>query len=137
MNNVIIVSACLAGIKCRYNGKSACDLTVKTLVKEGKAIPVCSEVLGGLPTPRSAVEIVGNCLLDQAGRDYTKEFTEGAKKGLEIAVKNRCKKAILKSKSPSCGFGLIYDGSFTGKLKKGNGVFADLLQKNGIEIQSK
>ncbi len=109
------------------------------LVKQGKAIAVCPEQLGGLPTPRRSCEIVidqnGNKkVLSQDGEDFTKEFVEGAQKTLAIAKIIGCKKAILQSRSPSCGCGLIYDGTFSGKGIQGNGLTAELLLDHGIKV---
>ncbi len=134
-----IVSACLAGIKCRYDGKSSENEFVMNLIKEGKAIAVCPELLGGLKTPRPACEVTidtdGNRkVVTKDGRDYSKEFQDGARKTLELAKNKDITKAILKSKSPSCGCGLIHDGSFTGTMIEGNGLTADLLLKSGLKV---
>lgn len=135
--NYILVSACLAGVKCRYDGRANTDKEVIKLVKQGKAILVCPEQLGGLPTPRPAAEIIKGRVKDKDGSDYTAQFKKGAQKALKIAKIVNCEKAYLKANSPSCGFGKIYDGSFSGKLIKGNGVFAGLLKKNKIKIISR
>ncbi|KAF0091948.1 MAG: hypothetical protein FD141_132 [Fusobacteria bacterium] len=134
-----IVSACLAGIKCRYDGKSSENEFVMRLIKEDKAFAVCPELLGGLKTPRPACEVTidtdGNRkVVTKDGKGYTKEFEEGARKTLEFAKKKGINKAILKSKSPSCGCGLIHDGSFTGALTRGDGLTAELLIKAGLEV---
>lgn len=134
-----IVSACLAGIKCRYDGNSSDNEFVMNLILEGKAIAVCPELLGGLKTPRPACEVItGNDgkkhVITKERQDFTKEFAEGARKTLELAKKKGIKKAILKGKSPSCGCGLIHDGSFTGAMIGGNGLTADLLSKSGIKV---
>lgn len=129
-----IVSACLAGVKCRYDGSAKPCQKVIELVKEGKAIPVCPEQLGGLTTPRIPSEQKGNKVFTKDRKDVTPEFKEGADEALKIAKLIGCKEAILKSKSPSCGSGEIYDGTFSGKLIKGDGVFAQLLKKNSIQI---
>lgn len=136
-----IVSSCLAGVECRYNGKGYDYEKIKELVKNGRAVLACPEVLGGLPTPRVPSEIIkddkGNLkVVDKEGKDVTKEFVVGAQKTLEIAKAAGATKAILKSKSPSCGYCFIYDGTFSGNLVEGNGLTADLLAKNGIEIYS-
>ena len=133
---MIIVSACLAGYKCRYNGQSAHCPRVPSLVRYKKAIAVCPEILAGLSTPRTLVEKVNGKFIGKDGKDYTKAFIKGANQALKIAELAGCKKAILKSKSPSCGFGQIYDGTFTGGLKRGNGIFAEKLKKAGIKIES-
>jgi len=177
---IMIVSACLAGFRCRYDYKFKSDKRVIKLVRQGKAIPICPEQLGGLPTPRVAAERVGNKLprskscistvqgkptrysgppaggpekfvslspsppvggsasrnkvLRKDGVDVTKEFSKGAKEALRIAKLVGCKKAILKARSPSCGSGKVYDGTFSGTLIDGDGVCAELFKKNGIEV---
>ncbi|GIM28696.1 hypothetical protein CPJCM30710_13620 [Clostridium polyendosporum] len=141
---MIIISACLCGINCKYNGGNNLRKDIKDLFDQGKAVLVCPENLGELPTPRSAREIVGGTgkdvlegrarVISAEGKDSTKEFLEGAEKTLEIAKKVGAKVAILKAKSPSCGCGWIYDGTFSGKLIKGNGVTAELLSKKGIKV---
>lgn len=137
---MIIVSGCLAGINCRYSGDSCKNKYIMDLVNSGKALALCPEVLGGLETPRLPCEIVRDRdsikVINKNGEDKTFEFLEGAKKTLEIAKLIGAKKAILKSKSPSCGCGLIYDGSFSGALIKGDGLTAKLLLENGIEVES-
>lgn len=133
-----LVSACLAGVNCRYDGKNSKNEIIEKLVKEGKAIMVCPEELGGLPTPRACCEIVidnfEKRVISIEGKDCTKEFLEGAERTLEIAKAKGIKKAILKAKSPSCGCGMIYDGTFSGKLVEGNGLTAEILMKNGINV---
>lgn len=139
-----IVSACLAGIKCRYDGKTKPCLKIIELVKQSQAFPVCPEQLGGLPTPRIAQEIQGcsgeevldgRCkVINKEGRDVTENFLKGAKETLIIAQAIGAKEFIGKSKSPSCGCGEIYDGTFSDKLIKGNGVTAAFLKRNGIKV---
>lgn len=134
-----LVSSCLAGINCRYNGSNNTKQTIVQMVKEGKAIPVCPEVLAGLPTPRTCCEITTDTdrnkkVIGKDGTDHTKEFREGAMKSLEIAKSLNIKKAILQSRSPSCGYRYIYDGNFSGNIVEGNGLTADLLLQNGIEV---
>lgn len=136
MNDRIVVSACLAGIKCRYDGSAKPCQAVIDLVKNNKAVTVCPEQLGGLPTPRIAAERIGNKVIGKDGSDLTEKFELGAKKALEIVKEVDADQVILKTKSPSCGLGKIYDGSFSGKLVKGNGVFADLCLKNGVEVKT-
>lgn len=134
-----LVSSCLAGVNCRYNGSNTENKIIVELVKRGLAIPVCPEQLGGLPTPRACCEIVisengQKKIISKDGQDVTKKYVEGAEKTLAIAKVIGIKKAILQSRSPSCGCGMIYDGNFKGKLIKGNGVTAELLINNGIEV---
>jgi len=132
-----IVSACLAGIKCRYDGqvKPPCQEIVD-LIKQGKAIPVCPEQLGGLSTPRIAAEKKGDKVFTKEGKDVTEQFNNGAQEVLKLAKLINCDEAILKSKSPSCGSGKIYDGTFTSTLVDGDGVCAKLLKQNGIKVKT-
>lgn len=131
-----LVSACLAGFRCRYDGKVAPDEAVVELVRTGKAIPVCPEQLGGLPCPRSACErTASGRVIDRDGNDRTEAFETGAKETLRIARIYGCTHAILKAKSPSCGKGRIYDGTFNRALTEGSGVTAELLEKNGIAVE--
>ena len=133
---MIIVSACLAGIRCRYDGKDNLCPQVRKLVKDGKAIPLCPEQLGGLPTPRVPAEIIDEKVMNKNGIDVTDNFRKGAQETLKVAKLIDCRIAILKSNSPSCGYGNIYDGSFSNKLTKGNGFTSSLLAQNGIKIFS-
>lgn len=140
---MIAVSECLNGVPCRYDGRSKPDERARELVNKGA---VCiSEVLGGLETPRSPAEIQGGDGYDvldgrarvvtKDGRDVTEAYIAGAGRALEICQKNGVTEAVLKAKSPSCGSGTIYDGSFTGKLKAGFGVAAALLERSGIAVR--
>ncbi|GBC63048.1 DUF523 domain-containing protein [Desulfonema ishimotonii] len=131
---MIIVSACLAGVRCRYNGDAFPNEKVIELVATGKALPVCPEQLGGLPTPRPPAEIVGERVINTQGADITPQFQAGAREALRLCRLAGCTKAILKSRSPSCGYGRIYDGTFSGTLIPGDGLFARLLRENGVEI---
>ncbi len=134
MNNNVLISSCLLGKNCKYNGgNNNCD-DLKKLIDKYNLIEICPEVLGGLPTPRHPSEIVSNKVMNKIGEDVTKQFILGANIALNIAKKYNVKYAILKANSPSCGFGCIYDGTFSGKITKGNGVTADLLYKNGVVI---
>ena len=143
---MIIVSGCLSGNNSFYNVAYKVNGRIKKLVDENKAIPVCPELLGGLPVPREQSEIKNGTGLDvlekkskvitETGRDVTKNFMDGALATLELAKRHKVKKAIFKSRSPACGCGEIYDGSFTGKLRKGDGVACALLKINGIEVIS-
>jgi uncharacterized protein YbbK (DUF523 family) len=133
---MIIVSACLAGLHCRYDGGEKSNDEVIRLVAEGKAIPVCPEQLGGLSTPRLPCEIVNGKVMRKDGMDVTAEFERGAHDALTLAKLAGAKSAILKAKSPSCGSGHIYDGSFSGSVIPGDGVFAALCRQNGISLQT-
>ncbi len=131
-----IVSACLAGIKCRYDGSSKKDDYVCALVRDNKAICVCPEVLGGLTTPREPSEIVDNKVITKSGKDVTDNYIKGSMEVLKIAKKHNIKKAILKDKSPACGM-CTYDGTFSGKLIPSPGITSKLLIENDIEVISK
>jgi len=131
-----IVSACLAGIKCRYDGEAKPCQKVLDLIKQGKAIPICPEQLGGLTTPRNPAEQKENKVFTKNGEDVTSQFENGAEEALKIALLANCDVAILKSKSPSCGCSKVYDGTFSGKLIDGEGVFAKILKKNNIKVIS-
>lgn len=143
---MILVSACLLGINCKYNGDNNKNEKVEEYLKDKQFILVCPEQLGGLTTPREPSEIIkldGNGVIDgktsvinNKRLDVTKEFKKGAVEALKIANLYQCKKAILKEGSPSCGSSLIYDGTFTGKKISGVGVTTALLRKNGIEVIS-
>ncbi|MDR1196718.1 MAG: DUF523 domain-containing protein [Candidatus Nomurabacteria bacterium] len=138
MKAKIIVSACLAGEKCRWDGSAATVPAIKELVKSGRAIAVCPELLGGFPEgeERDPAEIKDGRVITNKGEDVTAMFELGASEVLRICKDNGVKKAILKDKSPSCGYGVTYNGEFEGKTKPGNGITADLLDKNGIEVIS-
>ena len=133
---MLIVSACLAGLKCRYDGMDNGNPFVISLVKAGKALPLCPEQLGGLPTPRPPAEIIRDKVINTLGEDVSNNFRKGATETLRIAQLVNCKEAILKQRSPSCGCGLIYDGSHTGKLIAGKGITAQLLHANGINVKT-
>ena len=135
-SNMKIVSACLAGVNCRYDGKNSANQKVIDLVRQGKAIPVCPEQLGGLPTPRENSEIRQGRVITVSGKDETEQLQKGAEEALKIARLVGAKEAIFKSKSPSCGKGKVYDGSFSGKLVEGNGIATDLIEKNGLKVVS-
>ena len=130
----IVVSKCLLGYPCRYDGRSVPCKEVIDLQSNHQLIPVCPEELGGLPTPRVPAEIVGDRVIRQDGIDVTAEYSLGAKLALTYAWEEGCKLAILKSKSPSCGKGQIYDGTFSGTLKGGDGITVRLFESKGIEV---
>lgn len=143
---VLLVSACLLGINCKYNGGNNLNKKALKLIESDIVIPVCPEQLGGCPTPRIPVEIKGGTgadVLDGRSRvtaknseDRTEQFLKGANEVLRMAKLVGADKAVLKARSPSCGSGTIYDGTFSGRLKAGNGVTAELLKRNGIEVVS-
>ena len=136
---MIIVSACLAGYRCRYDGKTVPDDAIVDLVRTGNAIPVCPEMLGGLPCPRVPSERTadGERVVTKDGTDVTEAFRRGADETLRLAQLYGCTRAILKARSPSCGKGTVYDGTFSGTLREGDGVTAELLMKHGITVESK
>ena len=133
-----LISACLVGINCKYNGENNFNEKALELVRNEKAIPVCPEQLGGLMTPRIPAEIKlvngKRRVINKNGEDITVQFEKGANEVLQLCKKLNIDKVILKQKSPSCGFGKIYDGNFNGTLIEGNGITSQLLMDNGIEI---
>jgi uncharacterized protein YbbK (DUF523 family) len=130
----ILISACLLGIPCRYDGKEGNEIDVSLLLEKYNLVPVCPEIYGGLQTPRIPSERVSDKVIMKDGRDVTENYRRGAEAALKLAKKFNCKFAILKERSPSCGKGLVYDGSFSGTLTEGNGVAVDLLLGNGIRV---
>lgn len=144
MKKSILVSACLLGKNCKYNGGNNYNSEIEALASKYNLIPVCPEQLGGLSTPRLPAEIqqgggkdvlCGRAkVVRKDGADVSEQFIEGAKEVLNTAKQKNVKLAILKSKSPSCGKGNIYDGTFSGNLIKGNGVTTDILEENGIKV---
>lgn len=130
----IAVSACLLGENCKYNGGNNYNNKLVDFVKDHEVIALCPEVLGGLPTPRLPAEIVNGLVKQENGKSVDDEFKKGAKKALDTVKKNKVDLVILQSRSPSCGVNNIYDGSFTGKLIEGRGVFAKILMENNIKV---
>jgi len=133
---MILVSACLAGYRCRYDAKVEPDAAAVEAVRAGLAVPVCPEMLGGLPCPRVPCEVTADGrVIDRNGTDRTDAFRCGARETLRLAKLYGCERAVLKARSPSCGSGKIYDGTFTGTLTDGDGVTARLLRDNGIAVE--
>lgn len=130
----ILVSACLLGQKCKYNGGDNANPKIAALVKEHEVFPVCPEVAGGLSVPRLPCEIVNGEVINIAGESKDCQFRDGAEKCLAIAERNNIDLAILQSRSPSCGVHQIYDGTFSRSLTHGSGVFASLLMENGFRV---
>lgn len=130
----ILVSACLLGLCCRYNAESKANERVLALAKTHPLVPVCPEQLGGLPTPRPPAERKGERVVSSDGTDVTDAFQKGAEETLLLARTLGCKTAVLKARSPSCGHGCIYDGTFAGSLVPGSGVTAELLEASGIAV---
>ena len=131
---MILVSACLLGCACRYDGASKPHPLAQRLAERGLAVPVCPEQLGGLPTPRAPSEQRNGQVISAAGADVTAQYRRGAEEALRLARLYGCTAAVLKERSPSCGSGQIYDGSFTGTLMAGWGTAAALLRDNGIRV---
>lgn len=130
----ILISACLLGLECRYDGKGNYVEQMKELKEKHNLIPICPEISGGLGIPRMPCEIREHKVITKDGKDVTEAFWQGARETLKLAKLFDCKYAILKERSPSCGHGSIYDGSFTGTLTSGSGITAGLLFENGVEI---
>ena len=134
MKKTILVSSCLLGISCRYDGKSKPSTEVLALAEKYNLVPVCPEIYGGLPTPRTPSERVGDKTLMRDGTDVTENYLRGANAALSLYRISGAHAALLKAKSPSCGVGEIYDGSFSGTLTARDGVTAELLKKEGIAV---
>lgn len=130
----ILVSACLLGVRCRYDGKGVLIPQARELLKKHHLIPVCPEIMGGLATPRTPAERVNGQVLTKDGADVTDAYEKGAKEVLGLARLYGCRAVILKERSPSCGNGQIYDGTFTGTLTEGDGVCAACLKEHGIQV---
>ncbi len=132
----ILVSGCLCGKKVRYDGKDAACLDPRFVrwMREGRLVGICPEVAGGFSVPREPCEKAGDTVVDKFGHDFTAKYKAGADKALALARKYGAAVAILKQNSPSCGSLYIYDGTFSGIKKRGEGVTAELLRKNGIKV---
>lgn len=130
----IFVSACLLGENCKYSGGNNYSEAVKKFVEGHEVVSMCPEVEGGLPIPRTPAEIVNGVVITRDGVSVDKEFRAGAKRILDLILAEKVELAILQSRSPSCGVGKIYDGTFSCTLKDGNGVFAQILIDNGIKV---
>ena len=138
MREKVLISACLAGINCKFNGENNLldSGILDEISKKYHLLFVCPEVFGGLSTPREPAEMKGGLVVTKTAKDVSENFKFGAEICLKIAKLNGCKKAILKARSPSCGSGQIYDGSFTKRLIFGDGVAAKLLKENEILVFS-
>lgn len=130
----LLVSACLLGAPCRYDGASKGIPLVRALAERHELVPVCPEQLGGLPTPRPPAERQGGRVVNREGRDVTGEYQRGAEAALALGALLGCQGAVLKERSPSCGAGEIYDGTFSKTLTPGDGVTAALLKARGIPV---
>ncbi len=136
---MILISACLVGLNCKYNGKNNYNEKIFDLIKEGQAIPLCPEQLGGLMTPRQPAEIKiidgKRYVYDNTVHDVTENFIKGANEVMSFVKKMNIKQAIfLQPRSPSCGIGQIYNGEFNGTLISGNGILVDMLLEAGVEV---
>ena len=130
----LLISACLLECCCRYDGASKPQPWVEALAQKHTLVPVCPEQMGGLPTPRTPSERVGDKVLMKDGTDVTVQYRRGAEEALRLYDLFRCDGALLKARSPSCGVGAVYDGSFSGTLIPGDGVTAQLLKQRGIPV---
>lgn len=130
----IVVSACLAGVNCKYDGGNNENHKIMKMLSEEKIVLICPEELGGLPTPRIPCENVLNRVITENGVDVTEQFQNGAYAALKVAKDNNIDTAILQKRSPSCGSKQVYDGTFSGKLIKGKGLTAKLFEENGIKV---
>lgn len=130
----ILVSACLLGMNCRYNGKGELNSQVLALSRDAFLIPFCPEIYGGLATPRDPAERQGEKVMTAAGADVTEQYKKGAEEALRLARLYGCRAAVLKERSPSCGRGQIYDGTYTRRLIPGHGVTARLLEQEQIPV---
>ncbi|TYO68892.1 DUF523 domain-containing protein [Rossellomorea marisflavi] len=143
---MLVVSACLAGMKVRYNGTDCLEDVIGEMVRSGKAVTVCPEILGGFQTPREPAEIQGGTgedvldgtarVLDRSGADVTDQYVAGAAKTLAICRKIGATEIVLKENSPSCGSSMIYNGDFSGEKIPGKGVTTALLRRHGIKVWS-
>ena len=130
----ILISACLLGLRCRYDGASKPHPLAGELAKRHTLVPVCPEQLGGLATPRPPAERQGERVVANTGADVTEQYRRGAEEALKLCKLLGCEAAVLKERSPSCGRGAVYDGTFTGTLTPGDGVTAELLAAHGIPV---
>ncbi|MFF5504730.1 DUF523 domain-containing protein [Streptomyces roseolus] len=141
----MLVSACLRGVPCRFDGRDKASPEIEAALAGREPVPFCPETAGGLATPRRPVELVGGDggavldgaarVVDDTGRDVTAEFVAGARLALRAARRAGCREALLMPRSPSCGRGTVHDGSFTGLLTAGDGVTAALLARNGVTVR--
>lgn len=130
----LLISACLLGISCRYDSGEGKKTKIDELRQKYNLIPICPEIYGGLPTPRTPSERVGDKVLMRDGTDVTENYLRGAVAAYKLCRELGCAKALLKERSPSCGNGEIYDGSFSGKLVTGDGITAEYLKSRGITV---
>jgi uncharacterized protein YbbK (DUF523 family) len=132
----LLVSACLLGTCCNHEGRHSRRANVEALGSSYRLVPICPEVVGGLPTPRPAAEIVGDRVVNHMGDDVTAEYERGARSAVELATALGASRAVLKARSPSCGAHAVYDGTFTRTLRDGEGITAAALRAAGVEVVS-
>lgn len=130
----LLISACLLGVRCRYDGASKARPLAEALAEHHTLIPICPEQMGGLSTPRPPSERRGDRVVANTGADVTEQYRRGAEEALRLCQLFGCEAAVLKERSPSCGSGEIYDGTFTGQLIPGDGTTAELLKAHGIPV---
>lgn len=134
MQKCVVVSACIMGDNCKYNGGNNYNPEVAAFLKDKKVIKICPEILAGLPTPRPCAELVNGIVMDEYGNNVDAVFCDGVQKALEVIKNLDVEFVLLQSRSPTCGVNQIYDGSFSGKLIKGSGLFAQSLKQAGYEV---
>ena len=130
----LLISACLLGCRCRYDGASKPQPWIAALAERHELVPVCPEQMGGLATPRLPAERQGDRVMTKEGADVTAQYRRGAEEALRLCRLFHCQAALLKERSPSCGCGSVYDGTFTGVLTAGDGVTAELLRAEGVPV---
>ena len=130
----LLISACLLGCRCRYDGASKPQPWIAALAERHTLVPVCPEQMGGLATPRPPAERQGDRVVTKEGADVTAQYRRGAEEALRLCRLFHCQAALLKERSPSCGCGSVYDGTFTGVLTAGDGVTAELLRAEGVPV---
>lgn len=134
MKEKLLISACLLGTNCKYSGGNNYTPLAEALKERFRLVPVCPETMGGLTSPREPAERAGDKVLSRSGEDWTEAFRLGAERALETALAQGITLAVLKERSPSCGCGAVYDGTFTGAVVRGDGVTAELLKAHGLRI---
>ena len=135
MKEKLLISACLLGTNCKYSGGNNYTPLAEALKERFRLVPVCPETMGGLTSPREPAERAGDKVLSRSGEDWTEAFRLGAERALETALAQGITLAVLKERSPSCGCGAVYDGTFTGTVVPGDGVAAELLKRHGVHIR--
>lgn len=134
VRETLLISACLMGVRCRYDGGGQAMARLDELMERYVLVPVCPEVLGGLPTPREPAELRGERVVTRTECDVTDAFRRGAAEAARIARACGCSRALLKERSPSCGCGKVYDGTFCGVLREGSGLCAQALLAQGVRV---